>query len=89
MRRGDVTLVVSAATFREFTGVPQSVRGVLPSIDPEHLERIEITRGSKIWRIGILKVAHLLGRCVPMPCISPQRPWCRWTFWPVGISDTW
>ena len=42
--RGEVTLVVSAVTFGELVSAPQAVRDVLPSIDPVHLERIEVTR---------------------------------------------
>ncbi len=41
--RGEVTLVVSAVTAEELRRAPSRVRGVLPSIDPEHLERVEIT----------------------------------------------
>ena len=42
--RGEVTLVVSAVTFGELVSAPQAVRDVIPSIDPVHLERIEVTR---------------------------------------------
>ena len=42
--RGEVTLVVSAVTFGELASAPQAVRDVLHSIDPVHLERIEVTR---------------------------------------------
>ena len=41
--RGEVMLVVSAVTFGEFVNAPQAVRDVLLSIDPVHLERVELT----------------------------------------------
>ena len=46
--RGEVTLVVSAVTARELRGAPRAVREVLPSIDPGHFERIEVTREVEI-----------------------------------------
>ena len=35
---------MSAVTFGELVSAPQAVRDVIPSIDPVHLERIEVTR---------------------------------------------
>ena len=45
--RGDVTLVVSAVIAGELRPAPPPVRQVLRSIDPEHLERVEVTRAVK------------------------------------------
>ena len=42
--RGEITLVISEATSRELDDAPQAVRDILTSIDPGHLEEIEITR---------------------------------------------
>ena len=42
--RGEVTLVVSDVTAGELRQAPPPVREVLPSIGPEHLERIDLTR---------------------------------------------
>ena len=41
--RGEITLVISEVTSRELARAPQAVRDVLTSIDPDHLERIEVT----------------------------------------------
>ena len=45
--RGEVTLVVSAVIAGELRAAPPPVRQVLRSIDPEHLERVEVTRAVK------------------------------------------
>ena len=45
---GEVTLVVSAVTAGELRQAPPPVRRVLPSIGPEHLERVEVTREVEI-----------------------------------------
>ena len=42
--RGEITLVISEVTSRELARAPQAVRDILTSIDPGHLEEIEITR---------------------------------------------
>ena len=42
--RGEITLVISEVTSRELARAPQAVRDILTSIDPSHLEEIEITR---------------------------------------------
>ena len=42
--RGEVKLVVSAVTAGELRQAPPPVRQVLRSIDPVHLERVEVTR---------------------------------------------
>ena len=41
--RGEITLVISEVTSRELARAPQAVRDILTSIDPGHLERIEVT----------------------------------------------
>ena len=45
--RGEVKLVVSAVIAAELRPAPPPVRQVLRSIDPEHLERVEVTRAVK------------------------------------------
>jgi predicted nucleic acid-binding protein len=45
--RGEVKLVVSAVIAGELRSAPPPVRQVLRSIDPEHLERVEVTRAVK------------------------------------------
>ena len=42
--RGEITLVISEVTSRELARAPKAVRDILTSIDPGHLEEIEITR---------------------------------------------
>ena len=41
--RGEITLVISEVTSRELARAPQAVRDILTSIDPGHLEEIEVT----------------------------------------------
>ncbi|GEM_PF-177721 len=57
--RGEVTLVVSAVTAGELRRAPPPVRRVLPSIGPEHLERVEVTREVEILANGYIESGAL------------------------------
>ncbi len=56
---GEVTLVVSAVTAGELRQAPPPVRRVLPSIGPEHLERVEVTREVEMLANGYIESGAL------------------------------
>ena len=53
--QGELTLVVSAVTAGELRRAPPPVRRVLPSIGPEHLERVEVTREVEMLANGYIE----------------------------------
>ena len=57
--RGKVTLVVSAVTAGELQRAPPPVRRVLPSIVPEYLERVDITREVETLANGYIESGAL------------------------------
>ena len=58
-KEGDVTLVISAVTTGELRPAPPPVRRVLPSIDPERLERVEVTREMETLANGYIESGAL------------------------------
>ena len=64
--QGEVKLVVSAVTAGELRPAPPPVRQVLRSIDPEHLERVEVTRAVKNLANAYLEFENV--RVGELPC---------------------